>query len=145
MAADLNGADPILIAANSQRRTGARGPQHQTAYGSSDVLELCRIYLLDFYLKHFGKLRAFEWLQEEHERLKLNLRRSILFLLLLLALTKLLQSSAYHLLAGSLKRISISLSPSLSRLIDMCRRRRSRWLRRSLEPVGTERRPGRAN
>lgn len=69
---------------------------------SADVLELCRLFLLDTYLKHFGKNQAFKLLASEHQSTRLNLKGSILVLMSVFALTWVLQSRASQWLVNGL-------------------------------------------
>lgn len=75
-------------------------------YESPDLLELCRLSVLNEYLKIHGKRKTFAYLQRLYElEGKANLRLSIRMLLLLMALTGLLGSSFYRLLARSSLRL----------------------------------------
>ena len=94
---DLNASDPFLIAARQTRSQPQRG-------ASADVLELCRLFLLQAYLKHFGRVQTFDLLQREHESLRLNTRRSLVALLLVFLTTWFLRTGAYNLLAGAVGR-----------------------------------------
>lgn len=82
---DGNTTDPLLLALQN--------------YESADLIELCRLYVQNIYLKHYGRTRAFLLLQMEHERYNLDAQRSIKLLLILFALTWFLQSSIYGILA----------------------------------------------
>lgn len=90
---DMNSSDPILIAAS----------QSTNSDKSADIIEVCRVFLLDFYLKHYGRVHAFDLLQREQLRLDASL--SILLLIILFALTSILQSGAYPFLIGLMRRI----------------------------------------
>jgi len=83
---DSNATDPFLFAM-----------QH---YQSADIIELCRIFVLDIYMKHYGKSRAFAYLERKHERGQQDTRRAIEALLLLFATTWFLGSPVYNLVAG---------------------------------------------
>jgi hypothetical protein len=88
---DFHAADPILVAASQQQRAAIN---HERP--SADIMELCRIFLLNLYLKHLGRIRLFQMLQQEHERHQLATNRAVLALVLLFLATWLLQSDLYH-------------------------------------------------
>lgn len=50
---DMNATDPISIALQSQE--------------SADILELCRIFVLNVYMKTYGKIKVFTFLQRSYE------------------------------------------------------------------------------
>lgn len=50
---DINATDPILVALQSQE--------------SADILELCRIFVLNVYIKTYGKIKIFTSLQRAYE------------------------------------------------------------------------------
>lgn len=111
---DLNASDPVLIgtrqlsrnhlddlhapranATNNSRRNSWFF-ERRNIQQSVDILELCRIFLLNFYLKHLGPVRLFEMLQREHERYGLATGRAFALLAGCFLFTWLLQSDFYH-------------------------------------------------
>lgn len=50
---NINATDPILVALQSQE--------------SADILELCRIFVLNVYIKTYGKIKIFTSLQRAYE------------------------------------------------------------------------------
>lgn len=91
---DNNATDPLLFA--------------MQPYESADILELCRIFILDVYLKHYGKSKAFVLLQHEYEFKNLSLKLPVQLLLILFTLTWFLNSSLYRLLAHFCQSIARS-------------------------------------
>lgn len=103
-AMDINASDPILVASQQFRRPAVAGrdggapsdahrqqpAQPLQPVPSADVVQLCRLFLLDFYLKRLGKTRLFELLQREHERNNLASGRAFALLLACFLLTWLL-------------------------------------------------------
>lgn len=67
---------------------------------SEDLVELCKIFLLDVYMKHFGRNRGLILLNYEHDRKNPNWFYSFQLMLLLFALTWLLKSPIYRLVSG---------------------------------------------
>lgn len=85
---DIHASDPVLIAAKQFRQPTAG----RRLAPSADVLELCRVFLLNFYLRQFGRVRLFELLQREHERHNLATGRAFALLLACFLATWLLQT-----------------------------------------------------
>lgn len=50
---DLNATDPVLLAMQTHE--------------SADILELCRIFLLNVYLRRYGKIKVFTFLQRAYD------------------------------------------------------------------------------
>lgn len=94
---DARAMDPILVA----------GQQHadNLERPSADIMELCRIFLMNFYLRHFGRIRLFEILQREHERHQLATNRAFLMLIMLFLATWLLQSDLCNRLLDCLQSL----------------------------------------
>lgn len=70
-------------------------------YESADILELCRLFMQNVYLKHYGRARLFAVLQTEYESQNLNALRSVRMLVTLFAITCFLQSPIYRFMARS--------------------------------------------
>lgn len=86
---DLDGGDPLLVALHTPP---ARNPH---------VVELCRLFVLDFFVKRVGAAKAFELLQHEFEhRWYRDCRLPGRLLAGVFALTWLLQSPVYNRLLG---------------------------------------------
>lgn len=83
---DIHASDPVLLA----------GQQLDQAPPSADIMELCKVFLLNLYLRHFGHVRLFEMLQREHERHQLATNRAFALLIVCFATTWLLQTDLLH-------------------------------------------------
>lgn len=82
---DNNATDPLLFALQ----------RHESA----DVIELCRIFMLDIYLRYYGRIKIFRMLQFEYERKMWDAKRSVQILIVFFAFTWFLRSSLYNTLA----------------------------------------------
>lgn len=81
---DLNASDPIVIASQCN---------------SSDILELCRLFIMDVYIKHIGHNKAFALMRRDYEAKFLDWYDSIRLLIFLFALTWVLKSRVYTIVA----------------------------------------------
>lgn len=100
---DIHASDPILVAGQQYRRPA--GTSSWLVGQSADIIELCRIFLLNLYLKHFGRGRLFELLQREHERHNPATGRAFVMLIVCFLITGLLQAdllARWLAVAGSL-------------------------------------------
>lgn len=82
---DSNATDPFMFAMQ----------RHE----SSDVIELCRLFMLDIYMRYYGRIRIFRMLQFEYERKMGHSKRALQVLVLFFAFTWFLRSSLYDTLA----------------------------------------------
>lgn len=113
---DIYASDPILIAAQQLRRHPQQQQQqsHQqqvVVTPNGDIMELCRIFLLNYYLKQFGRARVFQMLEREHLRNSsqvANISRACLALAACLTLTWFLQSRVYNFLARQVRRLLVA-------------------------------------
>lgn len=97
---DANVLDPVLVA----------GQQHERGRPSADIMELCRVFLLELYMKHLGRVRLFDMLQREHERNQPVTGRLFALLVLFFLTTWLLQSELFHRLVDCLQHAYRSLN-----------------------------------
>lgn len=104
---DLNGVDPLLIASM----------QLTSLWSAPDgnILELCQVFLLNFYLRVYGRQRLFAVLQAEHERRRLNWKPALITLGALFLLTSFMQSNAYRALANMIAAIRTRVGAELRR------------------------------
>lgn len=89
---------------NEQQQQQQDRQQQHPYRPSADIMELCRIFLLNFYMKHFGRVRLFDMLQREHERRNLATNRSYALLLACFTITWLLQSNLYRFIVNVLRQ-----------------------------------------
>jgi len=101
MIGDLNACDPLLI---------ARAHLGGSVAENGDILELCRIFLLQFYLSTFGRKRLFALLEAEHEQWRVPMREPLLIMVVLFSLTTILQSNSFRALVNIILTISTRLN-----------------------------------